>query len=260
MSVPSVFDTHCHLQKKYYDDVDAVVARARAAGVCGMVTIGSAGSVAIAEEAIALAESHADVWATVGFHPHEAAAVGRSELEAIESLASHERVVAVGEIGLDYYYERSPRDRQREAFASFVDIARRVGKPVVIHNRESDRDCMDMFHTERIGDVGGVVHCFTSSWELARTALDNGMFLGFTGIVTFKRSEEVRDVLRRTPHDRVVIETDSPYLAPVPFRGKQNEPAWVAHVVPFVADALGLSVAAAAELTTANARRLYRLG
>lgn len=259
-AIDTLIDSHCHLQRKTYgDELEAVIDRAAAAGVGQMVTIGSAGSLAVCHEAIALAEADRRVFATVGFHPHEARAVTDEAVAEVEALARHGRVVAVGEIGLDYHYDYSPRSAQNDAFRRFVDVARRVGKPIVIHNRESDADCIEVFRQERLHEVGGVVHCFTSSWELARTALDAGFYIGFTGIVSFKSAEEVRDVLRRVPRDRIVIETDCPYLAPLPHRGRRNEPAWVTHVAEAVAMTLDAPIPEVRASTTANARRLYGL-
>lgn len=255
-----MIDSHCHLQEKTYgDELADVVDRAEAAGVGTLVTIGSSDSLAHCEEAIALAEADPRIWATVGFHPHGAHAAGEAEIAAVEALAPHPRVVAVGEIGLDYHYDFSPREKQQQVFRDFIGVARRVKKPIVIHNRESDEDCIRILDEENAQDVGGVVHCFTSSWDLAKVALDKGFYLGFTGIVSFKNAHSVRDVLLKTPLDRVVIETDSPYLAPVPFRGKRNEPAYTAHVATAVASALELPIEDVWAMTEANTRRLYRL-
>jgi TatD DNase family protein len=255
-----MIDSHCHLQKKTYgDELSDVVERAVEAGVQTLVTIGSSDSLDVCQEAIQLAELDDRIWATVGFHPHGADAAGPDEVRAVERLSAHPRVVAVGEIGLDYHYDFSPRDRQQEVFRQFIGVAKRVGKPIVIHNRESDDDCIRILEEERAEDVGGVIHCFTSGWELAKVALDKGFFIGFTGIVSFKNANEVRDVLKKTPLDRIVIETDSPYLAPVPFRGRRNEPAYTAYVADAVATALELPVEEVRALTEANTRRLYRL-
>ncbi len=255
-----LIDSHCHLQRSTYgDQFDSVLDRARAVGVETMVTIGSSGSVEVCREAVAHAEASPDVFATVGYHPHDVRLLDEDAWAAVADLARQERVVAVGETGLDYHYEHSPRDAQQAAFRRFLALAREVGKPVVIHNRESDDDCIRILEEERAEDVGGVEHCFTSSWELARAALDRGFYIGFTGIVTFKRADAVRDVLRRVPLDRVVVETDCPYLAPEPHRGRRNEPAYVAHVAAGVAAALGGDVEEVRAVTSDNARRLYGL-
>lgn len=256
-----MFDTHCHVYPSTYaDEVDDVLQRARDAGVSPMVVIGAGGSMALCRAALEVAERHEDVYATVGVHPHEASAWSAEMAESLTALCAHPKVVAVGEMGLDYHYDYSPRAVQDAAFRAQIAIARAVDKPIVIHNRESDDDCIRVFEEERLEEVGGVVHCFTSSWSLAKAALDRGFYIGFTGIVSFKNAEGVRDVLRQTPRDRIVVETDSPYLAPIPHRGRKNEPAYVRHVAEAVARTLDLSLEEVDALTTANAKRLYRLG
>lgn len=255
-----MIDTHCHVYPSTFgDDVDATLQRARDAGVERMVIIGAGGSLELCQAAVDLAERHEDVFATAGFHPHEASAWTEANGLALTEICRHPRVVAVGEMGLDYHYDYSPRDQQEAAFRAQIAIAREVGKPIVIHNRESDEDCIRILREEDPSDVGGVVHCFTSSWELAECALEHGLHIGFTGIVSFRSAEAVRDVLRRVPRDRIVIETDSPYLAPVPFRGRKNEPAYVKHVGEAVARALDTTLDDVLAFTTENARRLYRI-
>lgn len=253
-------DTHCHLERaRYGDELPDVLERARAARVSPMVAIGSGSTLETCAEAAALARSEPDVWAAIGVHPHEAASYSDALEAGIEGLAADPGVVAIGETGLDYHYAFAPPAVQEHAFRRQIHLAHRVGKPLVIHNRESDEDCIRILRDSPARDVGGVIHCFTSGWELAEAALDLGFFLGFTGIVSFRNAENVRDVLRRTPPERIVIETDSPFLAPVPHRGKRNEPAFVADVCAAVARVLERDVVEVAALTTANARRLYRL-
>ena len=224
-----------------------------------MIVIGCGPTVGDCADAVAIARQHPGVFATVGLHPHEAKHWSDDYRAAIAELGRDPRVVAVGEMGLDYHYDHSPRDVQRAVFEQQIELAVELGKPIVIHNRESDDDCMSILRQGRARLSGGVVHCFTSSWDLARVALDEGFCLGFTGIVSFRTGENVREVLKRTPLDRILIETDSPYLAPVPFRGRQNQPGYVRHVAEAVAATLGLSVEEVAELTTRNAERLFRL-
>jgi TatD DNase family protein len=251
-------DTHCHLTERYVDDdVETLVSEATEAGVSRIVNIGCGPTLDDCREAVNLAERFESVWATVGMHPHEADGVDEQFFEGIRELAKHPKVVAIGETGLDYHYENSTRDNQRRSFRRHFELAREVNLPVVIHNRDSDEDCIDILNDVKPDDVGGVVHCFSASWELARTALDHGFFLGFTGIATFNSAESVREVLRKAPNDRIVVETDSPFLAPVPHRGKRNRPKFVADVGRSVAETLGLSVEETAELTTRNACRLY---
>lgn len=254
------FDTHCHINQRYEKEgAEPIIRAAREAGVSALTVIGCGPDLADVEEVIALAERYEGVYATAGLHPHEASAFNADYEAALRRFAGNDVVRAIGETGLDYHYDHSPRDEQRAAFEAQVALAREVKKPVVIHNRSSDADCIEVLKSSGIEDVGGVVHCFSSSWELAREALDRGMYLGFTGIVTFKNAEEVREVLRKTPRDRIVIETDSPFLAPVPHRGKRNQPAWVADVGRGVAATLGMSESELAELTFRNACRLYGL-
>lgn len=251
-------DTHCHLTERYVeDDVDALIEHALGAGVAKMVNIGCGPTLDDCREAIALAERYDNVWATVGLHPHEADRADDAFFDGVIELAAHPKVVAIGETGLDYHYDNSDRENQRRSFRRHFEIAREVQKPIIIHNRDSDDDCIAMFREVKPTDVRGVIHCFSSGWKLAETAIEYGFFLGFTGIATFKNAESVRDVMKRAPRDRIVIETDSPYLAPVPYRGKRNRPAYVADVGRSVAETLGLSEEAAAELTTSNANRLY---
>ncbi|MFT4702981.1 MAG: TatD DNase family protein [Bradymonadia bacterium] len=255
-----MIDSHCHVYASQFgDDVEVVLQRAREAGVRRSVIIGAGGTTELCRDALALAETHDDVFCTAGFHPHDARAVTPEALAELEELAKHPRVVAIGEMGLDYFYDHSPRDVQEQVFRAQIEIAKRLAKPIVIHNRASDEDMMRIMRDAHAEEVGGVVHCFTSSWELAETAIELGFFIGFTGIVSFKSAQNVRDVLLRVPHDRIVVETDSPYLAPTPFRGKRNEPAYVVHVAEAVAETLGLSLEEVDAMTDANTCRLYGL-
>lgn len=258
--MPPLFDTHCHLDEhRFPGELDAVIERAKQAGVTRMTAIGAAGDLATARHAITLAERYDCIFASVGFHPHEAAEVTDATLAELADLARHPRVVAVGEAGLDYHYDYSPRDVQARVFVAQLELARAVAKPIVIHNRTSDEDCMRLLRENRASEVGGVVHCFTSSWDLARLALDLGFYLGFTGIVSFKNGENVREILSKAPRDRIVVETDSPFLAPLPFRGQRNEPARVREVAGWVERALGEEPGALTELLWNNAHALYRL-
>lgn len=255
-----LFDTHCHLDEhRYPGELEQVILRAKEAGVARMTAIGAAGDLDTARHAIRLAEQHECIFASVGFHPHEASLVTDETLAELASLASHPRVVAIGEAGLDYHYDYSPREQQARIFEAQIDLARSLKKPIVIHNRTSDEDCMRILKSARAHEVGGVVHCFTSSWELASLALDLGFYLGFTGIVSFKNGENVREVLAKTPRDRIVVETDSPFLAPLPFRGRRNEPARVREVASWVEKALGEEAGAMKDQLWRNAHALYRI-
>jgi TatD DNase family protein len=243
-------DTHCHLtDRAFADDIDAVVARARAAGVGHMVAVGGGGPIEASEAAAELAGRYAFVRATAGIHPHDAAAYDDAVEARIRALLDGDRVVAVGETGLDYYYDNSPRDAQRAALARQLALAAEYEVPIVLHCRDAERDLRAVIEAERTLPVTGVVHCFTGGYDDARWYLDAGLAISFTGILTFKKADELRDVARRLPLDRLMVETDSPYLAPVPHRGKRNEPAHVGLVAAALAELHGTSVAEVARLT-----------
>jgi TatD DNase family protein len=259
MSSPiQIVDSHCHLDfEDYAAERDAVIARARAAGVVQMVTIGSGRDLTSAREAVALAERHPYLYATVGVHPHDVAGMTAEVWSELERLARHPRVRGVGETGLDYHYDHSPRPAQREAFARFVALGRAAAQPVVVHVREAHADCRDIL---REGGGGpGVIHCFTGGPEEARTYLDLGYFISFSGIVTFKNAEPIRAAARLCPNDRLLVETDAPFLAPIPLRGRRNEPAFIVHTLETLAQLRGRPVGELAQVTAANARALFRL-
>jgi TatD DNase family protein len=255
-----LIDSHCHLEEeRFTTDRDAVISRAVEAHVTRMITIGASGGMQANDDAIAVAERHAAVFATVGVHPHEASIVDADALARLEGLARHPRVVAVGETGLDYYYDNSPRAAQREAFRSFVALARRLSLPLVVHLREADTDALAVLRDEKAAEVGGVIHCFSSDRAAAQAFLDLEFDISFSGIVTFKKADELRAVAAMVPADRFMVETDAPYLAPVPFRGRRNEPAYVVSTAAAVAEARRQSLGDVAALTTANAERRFRL-
>lgn len=257
-----LIDSHAHLDAEDYQaDLDAVVARARAAGLERIVCVGLWHRPGDFGNALALAARDPSFFsATVGIHPHEAAQVPAADWEAFARLARDPRVVAIGEMGLDFHYDRSPRPVQEEAFRRSLRIAREVGKPIVIHVREADEPCLRCLREEGIPAAGGVVHCFTGDAPAARAYLDLGLHVSVSGIVTFKTAEPIREAVRITPRDRLLVETDSPFLAPIPFRGRRNEPAYVAHVAAKVAEIWGTTADEVARVTTANVRRLFRLG
>ena len=228
------------------------LAAARAAGVRGFVV--PATKLDDAPQAVRIAEQHADVWAAVGFHPHEAKDCDDAAFATIEQLARHERVVAIGECGLDYHYDFSPRDIQKSVLERHIDLAKRLDKPVIIHNRESTGDVIEILAR---GNARGVLHSYTEQLEPARKLIDLGYYISFSGIVTFKSAEMLRGVARNLPHDRVLIETDTPYLAPVPYRGKDNEPAFVIKVAELLAKLWELPIERVAEQTTANFERAF---
>jgi TatD DNase family protein len=255
-----IVDTHCHLDPHYFPEgPEPVMARAAAAGVVGYVVIGVGRDLAPARAAVALAKAFPDrVAASVGVHPHDATTLDEPRHAELASLAALPEVVAVGEIGLDYHYDHSPRDLQRTVFARLIAVARAVKKPIVVHTREAAEDTLAILAAEGARDVGGIIHCFSEDRPFAERALDLGFDLSFSGIVTFKSARAVQEVAAWAPLDRILVETDSPYLAPVPMRGKPCEPAYVAYTVARVAELRSMDVAVLAEATTANAERRFR--
>jgi len=253
-----LIDSHAHIQgKEYAGEVEAVIARAREAGVEKIIAVGGAGDMSSNTEAIALANKFPDIYATVGMHPHDAKDVGADELKKLKQLAAAPKVIAVGETGLDYYYDHSPREVQRRMFAEFIHLARETGLPIVIHERDAAQDVADLLRAEGAGKLRGVIHCFTGNDEAARAYLDLGFYISFTGIITFKNADALRDVVRNVPLERMLVETDSPYLTPVPHRGKRNEPAYVRYVGETIASVKGLSLEEVARVTTDNVRKLF---
>jgi TatD DNase family protein len=233
-------------------DAGAALGRARSSGVRGFVVPGTKRD--DAPRAVAVAEGHDDVWAAVGFHPHEAKDCDDRAFAEIERLARHEKVVAIGEAGLDYHYMHSPRETQIAVLERHLDLAERLDKPIIIHNRESTADMVEI-----LGRAGarGILHSFTESLDVAKTLIDKGYFISFSGIVTFRTAQPLRDVAQALPRDRVLIETDTPYLAPVPFRGRDNEPAYVIKIAELLASLWGVKTDDAAAITTSNFERAF---
>jgi len=250
-------DSHCHLNYEgLAERQDEVLANARARGVSAFLNISTRRSEW--NDIISVAERNADVWATVGVHPHEADAHPDLGSAALVEAANHPRVIAIGECGLDYYYDKSDRSAQRDRFRAHIDAARASGLPLVVHTREAEADTADMLgDAVKEGGVTGVLHCFTGSADLARKGLDLGFFVSLSGIVTFKNARELQEIAKWLPLDRMLVETDSPFLAPVPHRGKTCEPAFVADTAAFVADLRGDAPEALADATTANFYRLF---
>jgi TatD DNase family protein len=254
-----LFDTHCHLDDGHFPEgADAVLDRARSAGVGAFACIG-VGSLDHAKKAVALSEQHADVVATVGVHPHDAATWDTAFEAEIQVLGRAERVVAIGEIGLDYHYDHSPREVQRSVFRRSIALARALHKPIVVHTREAPDDTLAILREESAREVGGIIHCFSEDRAFATAALDLGFYLSFSGILTFKNAKSIHDVAAWAPAERILVETDSPYLAPVPFRGKKCEPALVVHTAARLAEMRGLAPTELAELTTKNALGAFHL-
>ncbi|HLV60602.1 MAG TPA: TatD family hydrolase [Fredinandcohnia sp.] len=250
-------DSHAHPDSKAFsNDREEMLERARRAGVRRLVAIGQWRAPGDFGGALAIAAAHPDwVVATMGVHPHDCARVPEEDWAELEALCARPEVRAVGETGLDYHYDHSPRDEQRRWFAHQLDLARRLGKPVVIHTREADEDTLAILREAR--PEKALIHCFTSSLEQARRYVEMGLFVSVAGVVTFAKADELREAVRWIPLDRLLIETDCPYLAPVPHRGQRNEPAYVVHVAERIAELKGVSVEEVARITSANARSFF---
>ena len=253
----SLIDSHCHLDfEEFADDRDAVLQRARAAGVAALL-------IAAVREADwgrvrALAESEEGIWGAAGVHPNAAAEESPSYESLIAALA-YEKILAVGETGLDYFRTEGDLAWQQERFALHIAAGRVTGKPIIVHTREAAADTLALLRSEGARDCGGVIHCFTENLDFARQALDLGFYISFSGIVTFKNAKDLQEVARVIPGDRLLVETDAPYLAPVPMRGKRNEPGFVAHVANFLAELRGDDRQELAAMTSQNFRRLFHV-
>ncbi|MGH7963235.1 MAG: TatD family hydrolase [Candidatus Binatia bacterium] len=253
-------DSHCHLTDPQFDsDREATIARARAAGVSRFIVIGATGDFSHNEKAVALAQEYADVFAVIGVHPHDAKTIIADTYARLRQLAQEPKVVGLGETGLDFYYDNSPREDQRIHFRAFIRLARELNLPLSMHVRDAYAEAVQTLHAEGEGKVRGVMHCFTGSAEDAQALLDLGLFLSFSGIVTFKSAHALREVARLVPLDRLLVETDCPLLAPMPYRGKRNEPAYVVQVAKTIAEVKGLPVEAMADATRRNTETLFTL-
>ena len=252
-----LIDSHCHLNYPgIVEDQAGVIARARAAGVTGMLGISTKRHEWA--EVIAIAEANPDIWASVGIHPHEADAHPDIDTADLVLAAQHPRVVAIGETGLDYHYDKSDRERQRASFRSHITASRETQLPLIVHTRDAEADTHAMLAEEMgKGAFPGVIHCFTASQDFADKALALGLYISLSGIVTFKNARALQDIARQIPLDRLLIETDSPFLAPVPVRGRPCEPGYVAHTAQFLADLRGMEISELSETTAANYLRLF---
>ena len=250
-------DSHCHLDfPDFAPEREEVIARARRAGVGTMLTICT--KVTEFERVRGIAEAHPDIWCSVGIHPHEAAHQPATQTATLIELARHEKVVGIGETGLDFHYDHSPRDRQEEVFRAHAAAARATGLPLIVHTRNADERTGEMLEQAAgEGPLTGVIHCFSSGRQLAEKAIDLGFHISLSGIVTFKKAEELRAIAADLPLDRILVETDAPYLAPIPYRGKRNEPAYVVHTAAIVAELKGIPAAELAERTSENFFRLF---
>jgi TatD DNase family protein len=255
-----LIDSHCHLDPAYFPDgPDAALDRAGAAGVDAFVAIGVGEDLAQARHVVEVAERRADVWAAVGVHPHDARVLGDEMVGDLGALARTSRVVAVGEIGLDYHYMHSPRDVQQRVFRRLIGLARELRKPIVVHTREAAADTLAILEDEGARDVGGIIHCFSEDRPFAERALDLDFDLSFSGIVTFKNARAIHEVAAWAPAQRVLVETDSPYLAPAPLRGKPCEPAYIVYTARRLAELRRVAYEELAAQTSANVRRRLRL-
>ena len=253
-----LIDTHCHLDFERFDeDRDAIVQRAAEAGVKQIIV--PALDLDNCRTVLALTEKYEGVFAAIGIHPNSSASWQDSWIGVLRDLAQHPKVVAIGEIGLDYYWDKSPKSVQQRALGLQLELAAELNLPVIIHNRESNTDVIQMLSESPL--VGrenpGVLHSFAADWETAVSALNLGYYLGFTGPVTFKKADDLREIAKKVPNDRILVETDAPFLTPHPYRGKRNEPAYVAYVAERLAEERGVSTAVFAQQTTANAQRLF---
>ncbi|WAA09496.1 TatD family hydrolase [Fervidibacillus albus] len=253
-----LFDTHAHLNaEQYEEDVEEVIQRAKDAGVENMVIVGFDRKTI--EKAMELVEAHEHLYACIGWHPVDAIDCTEEDLRWIEHLSSHPKVVALGEMGLDYHWDKSPKDVQKEVFRKQIRLAKRVKLPIVIHNREATEDVIAILKEEHAEEVGGIMHSFSGSPETAKICIDMNFYISLGGPVTFKNAKKPKEVAREVPLEKLLIETDCPYLTPHPFRGKRNEPAYVRYVAEEIAKIKEIPLEQLAEMTTANAKKLFSI-
>ncbi|MEC1071281.1 TatD family hydrolase [Priestia megaterium] len=251
-----LFDTHVHLNaEQYEDDLQEVINRALEKGVQNMVVVGF--DEPTIKKAIQIAETYDFIYASVGWHPVDAVDMTDEHLAWIEELAQHPKVVALGEMGLDYYWDKSPKEVQKDVFRRQIRLARKVNLPIIIHNRDATEDVVTILKEEHVEEVGGIMHCFTGGIEVAKQCMDMNMYISFGGPVTFKNAKKPKEVATELPLDKLLIETDCPYLTPHPFRGKRNEPGYVSYVAEQIAELKGITYEELAEITTANAKKLF---
>jgi TatD DNase family protein len=251
-----LFDTHVHLNaEQYEDDLQEVINRALEKGVQNMVVVGF--DEPTIKKAIQIAETYDFIYASVGWHPVDAVDMTDEHLAWIEELAQHPKVVALGEMGLDYHWDKSPKEVQKDVFRRQIRLARKVNLPIIIHNRDATEDVVTILKEEHVEEVGGIMHCFTGSIEVANQCMDMNMYISFGGPVTFKNAKKPKEVATELPLDKLLIETDCPYLTPHPFRGKRNEPGYVSYVAEQIAELKGITYEELAAITTANAKKLF---
>jgi TatD DNase family protein len=258
-TLPLLIDTHAHLDSgQFAADLDAVIARAGDNGISHILTIGC--DLASSRASVDIAAAHPTVYAAVGIHPHDAGEADATGLEELRRLAGAPKVVAIGEIGLDFYRDRSPREVQRQSFRRQLCLAREVGLPVIVHDREAHAEVLQILREERASEVGGVLHCFSGDLAMARACIELGFYISFPGTITYPKNDAAREVVRALPVDQILVETDCPYLAPQAYRGRRNEPAFVRHTAEAIAAIKGLTVEDIARITTLNAFNLFGIG
>ncbi|MEW6663267.1 MAG: TatD family hydrolase [Bacillota bacterium] len=251
-----LIDTHAHLNdKEFKNDLPLVLERAGQMGITHILNVGY--NLEASRQSVRLAETYPNVYAAVGFHPHDAKNFSSAALEELRKLAKGCKVLAIGEMGLDYFRDLSPRPVQQEAFRQQIALAREMKLPIIVHDRDAHADTVALLRQEKAAEVGGVMHCFSGSWEMARQCLNMGFYISLAGPVTYKNAHTPKEVARLVPLDRLLIETDAPYLTPEPHRGKRNEPAYVLAVAKQIAEIRKVSLQELAAATTANAKRLF---
>ncbi|MBO1004735.1 TatD family hydrolase [Pseudogracilibacillus auburnensis] len=251
-----LFDTHVHLNAdQFSEDMDETIARAQANGVSYMVVVGF--DRPTITKAIEIVEEYDFIYASVGWHPVDAIDMTEEDLIWLEEVAKHPKVVALGEMGLDYHWDKSPKDIQKEVFRKQIELAKKINLPIIIHNRDATKDIVHILREESAGEVGGIMHCYSGSAEVAKQCIDLNFYISLGGPVTFKNAKKPKEVAKQVPLDRLLIETDCPYLAPHPYRGKRNEPAYVRLVAEEIAELKGLDIETVAEATTKNAKKVF---
>lgn len=251
-----LFDTHAHLDdRQFKEDQGLVIERARRAGVELIVNVGY--NIASARQTVELTRKYDFIYGTVGMHPHDAKDLDGEGIRVLKQLAQDPKIVAIGEIGLDYYWNHSPHDVQQRVFRRMIDLAREVKLPIVIHDRDAHEDIFKIIKEEGAAEVGGVFHCYSGSWPLAKEAIKMGFFISIAGPITFQNAKKTVEVVKEIPLEHLLIETDCPYLAPMPYRGKRNEPAYVVHVAEAIAQIKGLSLEETAQATLDNGKRAF---
>ncbi len=252
-------DSHAHLDgRQYADDLDETINRATANGISHILTIGC--DMESSASSIAIAEKYEHIFAAVGVHPHDATEIETESLMQLRSMLAHPKVVALGEIGLDFYRDRTPRETQRSAFRKQIQLAKEVGKPIIVHDRDAHDEVIQILREEHAAEVGGVLHCFSGDATMAEQCLELGFYLSFTGTITYPKNQEIREVIKSIPVDRMLVETDCPYLSPQKFRGKRNEPAYVRYTAEKMAEIKGLNIEDIARITSRNCHNLFGFG